>query len=328
MILLDQDRLSRFMEGISRGFYRAPLEIAIFFALILSIFLFLIVTYRRQKARAERLADGLAQQRYQQLAQKHALGSAEQELIDRLTVFLSSARKKYLLLVNQPTFNSCAARLLESEAGWSGALDALRLKLGFSLRDSERLPASSAELLPGLPVLLVHGGQRQPGKLSAQEPGYLEIALQSGGPPCGTQVSLYFQNRSGVFAFSTRVLEARGGAVRLSHSTAIKRTQRREYYRQPFQLPVYVRWAGSDQELTATRFIDLGGGGASLRNPERRFKPGDDLELYFQPQHSERLSLLGEVLRVSSGGDVLHLRFDFLKDITRDKIMGLLFKRE
>ena len=52
---------------------------------------------------------------------------------------------------------------------------------------------------------------------------------------------------------------------------------------------------------------------------------GDALELTFLAA-GERFSLVAEVLRTSKNGEVLHVRFAPMRETTRDRIIGSLFK--
>lgn len=104
--------------------------------------------------------------------------------------------------------------------------------------------------------------------------------------------------------------------------------QRREYYRRNLELPVFVRPTGSRRRPVATRFIDVGGGGASLQNPSAKFRRGTDLELTFHPDSHAPLNLHGRVVRTSQGGAVLHVKFEKLRESTRDKIFRMMFRSE
>ncbi|MBA7689092.1 hypothetical protein ES703_97587 [subsurface metagenome] len=90
-------------------------------------------------------------------------------------------------------------------------------------------------------------------------------------------------------------------------------------------LPVFIKPAGSEERPLESILLDLGGGGASLKNPNRSFKPGMDLELSFHPEGESRMFIIAEVLRISKNGTILHLRFGPLKETTRDRIIGSLF---
>jgi len=86
-----------------------------------------------------------------------------------------------------------------------------------------------------------------------------------------------------------------------------------------------VRYPGTEERPTLTTFYDLGGNGASLKNPGRRYRSGDAVELTFLAA-GERFTLVAEVLRTSRNGEVLHVRFAPMRETTRDRIIGSLFQ--
>jgi hypothetical protein len=134
-----------------------------------------------------------------------------------------------------------------------------------------------------------------------------------------------FQNRAGLFHFTSTVSSLEDGVLRLSHADAIQRIQRRRYYRRRTNLPVGVRPAGSEDPYAPAAFCDLGGDGACLTNPGNRFVLGDSVELAFQAA-GERLTVIAEVLRLSQGAKRLHVRFAPMRESTRDRIIGSLYR--
>jgi c-di-GMP-binding flagellar brake protein YcgR len=152
-----------------------------------------------------------------------------------------------------------------------------------------------------------------------------------GAPPTlarGQAVTVFLQNRAGLFSFATAVRSLDGGLLRLEHSEHLRRTQRRRYYRRRVDLPVEVRRIGPEgapPPATVSRLLDLGGEGASLRNPGGTFAQGEELELRFR-LGGQPFVLQAEVLRVSRGGQVLHARFLALREASRDRILRALLQ--
>jgi len=325
MIVFDQDRLSGFFDMVSRGFQRSPLEVVAMLAALAVFVSLLIVAYQLQRRKAHRRRLTLARTRYAELAQRKELGPAERELVDRLSAFLHDPEKKYLLLVSQTTFNYCAARLHGSDPSVDAGLAQLRLKLGFRIHGPEQIPASSAELPEGQPVEIAVGraGRRLQGRVTGQRPSALVVRLEADSPTLGRGqlVSVYFQNRSGLFSFASRVEQLDARSLALAHSEDIRRIQRRRYYRRKVALPVEVRRAGSDGEPRSSLILDLSGDGAGLRNPGQSFAAGDDLQLEFQAG-AEQFVLVAEVLRLSRGGRVMHARFAPMRESARDRLIA------
>ncbi len=93
--------------------------------------------------------------------------------------------------------------------------------------------------------------------------------------------------------------------------------------------PVTVVYqTNSDESPMLTHFVDAGGGGASIKNPDGSHWKGSGIELTFHPDSEQRLNLHGRVVRASRNGRVLHITFERLRESARDKIYRILFRRE
>jgi c-di-GMP-binding flagellar brake protein YcgR len=339
MIVFDEEKLSAFFETVSRGFERSPLEIVLVLLSFLLFVALLIVIYRLQRQKVRRQQNSIAGQRYRQIREKRSLTPSEEDLVQRMARFLKEPEKKYLILINQPTFNFCATKLRARDAAVAGSIAELRSKLGFRLQGPEQIPASSAELPEGQGLLIVAADAKAPamrrerngGKAHArvqkQEPEALLVQLIETGTSFqrGERVRVYFQNRAGLFSFLSSILSVENQRMRLRHGEDIRRLQRRKYYRKRVSQPVGIRHAGTEGQPVLSTFYDLGGNGASLKNPGRRYSAGDAVELTFLAA-GERFTLVAEVLRTSKNGDVLHVRFAPMRETTRDRIIGSLFQ--
>ena len=331
MIIFDEEKLSAFFDTVSRGFQRSPLEVILVIVAVLAFVTLLIVTATIQRHRSRRQRLKLARRRYRELIENKDLSPSQRNLVERLARYLKDPAKKYLILVNQPTFNYCAARLREKEGSIGGELAELRHRLGFRLHGPEQVPASSTELPEGQGLLIVGLGRQQDlkaqGRITGQEARFLAVRLLPGPVPFRERepVRVYFQNRSGLFSFDSRIQRTEGASLRLDHGEQIKRIQRRRYYRKKISQPVAVRKPGSQDRPEISTFYDLGGNGASLKNPGGRYAAGDDVELTFMAA-GERFTLAAEVLRTSRNGETLHVRFAPMREATRDRIIGSLFQ--
>jgi len=322
----DPQKVSEFLDSMARGFITSPLQIVLFAGLILLLVAALILAYRVQRGRARRLQARLALERFERLAGKLGLTDTELETLDRLAG--GQVPRKLRLLASPAAFNRAVAKGRDAPA--ESSLAELRLKLGFQAVNPERAPSASSELPEGLPVLLVWaaaGGRRRlAAELGAQEARALVLVPRDGaaGPSPGSPVTVVFQNRAGLFSFDTVVRSAAGGVLRLDQVERLRRTQRRKYYRRRVRLGVQVLLREGQPPL-ASQLLDLGGDGASLVNPQRKLSAGDLPELSFRVG-GESFRLTAEVLRLSRGGQVLHVRFHGLRDADRDRLLGILFR--
>jgi hypothetical protein len=323
----DPQKVSEFLDSIARGFIVSPLQYALFGVFILLLAAAAVLAYRVQRGRALRAEARLAEERWERLAGKLGLTGPEREALDRLAG--GQALRRLRLLASPAAFARAAARL-GPEAPGQSVLAELRLKLGFRASNPERAPAASSELPEGLPVLLLWAAAGARRRLAAEVGGQEGEALvltprEPGAAPApGSPVRVVFQNRAGVFSFDTKVRSAAGGILRLAQVEKLQRTQRRRYYRRRLRLPVQVQ-RREGEPPQASQLLDLGGDGASLVNPGRKLAAGDLPELAFRIG-GESFRLSAEVLRVSRGAQVLHVRFHGLRDADRDRLLGCLFR--
>ena len=343
MIVLDQERLSDFFEMVSSGFGATRVEIIIVVAAIAAFVGVLLSVYLVQHARARQQLKRIERRRYEELKARLQLTPSEEDLVRQLSRYLKDPTKRHLVLVSQPTFNYCAQKLRDRSRRPLPGLPRLRLKLGFTAQNPEAVPASSAEIPVGTGVLVrgrrpegAHKDRRSPesagdrkaqGRVVGQEPGAVVLRLAGARPGFrpGDPVGVLFQNRAGLFHFGSSVISLEEGVLRLAHAEAIRRIQRRKYYRRRSNAPVGVRHAGTEDAFAPAVFVDLGGDGACLTNPGGRFTRGDTVELAFQAA-GERFTLVAEVLRLSRGAERLHVRFAPMREASRDRIIGSLFR--
>jgi len=343
MIVLDQERLSDFFEMVSSGFGATRVEIIMVIAAIAVFVAVLLSVYLVQHARARGQVRRLERQRYEELKARLQLTPSEEDLVRQLSRYLKDPAKRHMVLVSQPAFNYCAQKLRDKSRRPLPELPRLRLKLGFTAQNPEAVPASSAEIPVGTGVLVRDrrpeegvqsrrgregpGDRKVQGRIVGQEPGAVVVRLTGARPGFrpGDPVGVLFQNRAGLFHFGSAVISSDEGALRLAHAEAIRRIQRRKYYRRRSNAPVGVRHAGAEDAFAPAVFVDLGGDGACLTNPGGRFTRGDTVELAFQAA-GERFTLVAEVLRLSRGAERLHVRFAPMKEATRDRIIGSLFR--
>lgn len=331
MIVLDEDKLSWIFEEISKGFVKSPLEICLFIIIILAIVIGSFLLYRHgiKKYSEDKLLQ--AQRLFDLAVTRKGVSEAEREVLERLASHLKRSEGKNLLFEKKAVFNACVRKLLREEKVSSSLLASLRLKLGFNVLGNEGIPHSSAELPLEMPVLIMQKGRRQnTGRVLGVDSRSLIIELgdASTPPKPGIPVSIVFENPSGHYSFTTSVKAVGKGIINVAHSEAIERFQRRTFYRKKLLMPVYVKRTGTEEHHTLTTLIDLGGGGASITNPEQRFVLDDKLSLTFFTPGRKRINLSATVVRVSENGETLHLSFGDMPESSRDRILRFLLQRK
>ena len=255
-----------------------------------------------------------------------ALDGNDHQLIKRLAAFLPFPQQKHRIMINAQIFDACARRLVAEEQADEADLRNLRKKLGFPAGTEDFLPVSSLDLQVDLPVLVVQKGKSAVrGSVVSNTESSLAIMIDddSASPLINGPTNVYFQNRAGFFTFATEVVGRDDRVIRLQHCERIKRYQRRRFSRRQVRLPVFVRpyqgpYQGGSRAIKSI-LVDLSGGGASLRNPGQQFRVEQQVELSFAP-HGEKFHVLAQVVRVSRGGDVMHVEFQALNGTERERI--------
>ena len=313
--LLDQNRAAELIDFI--------LTFALLLALVMLI-LFLLV--RSRNRRLQREIRESSSELYYFLLPTLALDGSDHQLIKHLAEFLPFPQQKHRIMINPRIFDFCSRRLLAARPEKQGAVTDLRSKLGFPQMAEDLLPGSTRDLPLEMPVILVRKGRPTlRGRVisNTESSVVVEIEGEPDTAPADDPITVYFQNQAGFFSFSTRIAAREEQILRLGHSEKIKRYQRRRYARKRLRLPVFIRpYQGTSAPFKSV-LMDLSGGGASLQNPNRAFKIDQQVELSFAP-HGKRFQVLGQVVRVSNGGQMIHMEFQALEQAERERIGRLV----
>lgn len=318
----------RFLEQVAEAYTASPLEV-LGIVLMLLIFLGGLVTYAAVWSRREKKHQtDLAGQLYEQKSRELKLTPSQHELLKQMAHYLKNPTNVYQLLTDEIAFNAAALQLRENDEATPQSIASLRIAVGFQSNRSDRAPKSSTQIPAGSTVLVVRNRYKKPvkAKVLPPEPESFLIRMvdEEVRVPVGAAVDIYFQNSAGVFTFRSTVLGEDGKTAKLSHSEEIKRYQKRRYYRRKIDLPVHIYPFDSDRPVLS-RFKEIGGGGASMLNTDKHFKEGDDLELRFTPD-KEEIKLTASVVRLSEGGNVIHVNYEHIRDGLRDRIYSAIFR--
>jgi predicted signal transduction protein with EAL and GGDEF domain len=328
MIPIYADQVDQLLRRIALGFAETPRQLLIFFVSLAGLLLLVVLGYLLQHLGARRTLLAHARGVYERLVRQFSLSRSERQLLDRLSLYCRSPEKRYLVMLDQHMFESCASRLLEKEEVPEVTLVALRLKLELAGRASgEEVPSSSSELPRGTRVILVvRGSPNINARVSRQDPEAMVVVPDQERqlPPLGTPVKVYFANRSGMYAFASHVRKLTAEAVHLDHSETIRRLQRRRHYRKEVRVPVEIMRHGTTEMPLSSTILDLSGSGARVNNPEGSLQRGDRLVISFFFDN-ERFTLPATVVQLSKSARAAHLRFDSLSESRRDRIIRGLF---
>ena len=320
--------VERFFQQISSAYQTSPFEVflgaLLTMSLVTGLIAYTVVHTKRDRSRQVALAKRL----FDEKAEELGLTPSHRHLLGRMQHYLRDETRVHLLVTDEIAFNSAAAKVREHGEATAQSIAALRVALGLSGRRSESAPRSSAMIPAGSTVMLARNRYRQPIKarvLAAQPEAFRARIVEEGKRlPPGSGVDVYYQSSAGVFTFHATVLSGETQEVRLTHSEDLTRYQNRRYYRRQFEIPVHLYPFDRDITLITTS-LDIGGGGASLVNPDGYFRAGDELELRFDCGTGE-IRITGTVVRVTNSGKTLHVNYEHIRDTIRDRIYRGIFK--
>ena len=320
--------VERFFEQVSSAYHTSPLEVIVGVVLVMSLVAGLVAYTVVRTGRDRRRQIALAKRLFDEKAGQLGLTPGQRHLLARMQHYLRDETRIHLLVTDEIAFNSVAAKVREHGEAAAQSIAALRVTLGFRGRRSERAPRSSAMIPAGSTVMIVRNRYRQPIKaraLAPQPEAFRARIMEHGGKlPAGSGVDVYYHSSAGVFMFNATVLACDAHEVRLTHSEELTRYQNRRYYRRRIQIPVRLYPFDRDVALDTTS-LDVGGGGASLLNPDGYFKAGDELELRFECGGAE-IRVTGTVVRVSDSGRTVHVNYEHIRDSIRDRIYRGIFR--
>ncbi|RPJ08185.1 MAG: PilZ domain-containing protein [Spirochaetaceae bacterium] len=319
-----------FMSGISEYFSRPPQELQIFLICLAVFITILILSAVIQRLSEKAKLAKILEIKYNNALHRFELSEDERRLVESLAQFLKNRDKKYLLFENQQLFNHCLFQLRINTTVPKEPLGTLMNKLKFKITDSFHDPVSSRQLPAGKPVLLItDDGKKLPALVEevTQKSLVLSIDPHAHAPVVGTDLSVFTNNDRGLVTFIAMVGNVRENIISLTHSDHLKSIQRRANFRKQVTVPIYIKREGADMPVLKSEILDLSAGGMSVKNPSLSFTRGDDCKISFAPDTKLEFDLYGEIIRVSKGGNILHIRFGHFPEAMEDEIIRFLNKK-
>ena len=323
-----------------------PVEIILVVAGLLALLILVLAVYIYGNRKRLRRKMTQSREMYESRTRELALTPEENDLLQRIYSYLPNPQtKKHLLLSNQSLFNLCSSRLMKDQEVEETTIASLRIRLGFKRRSIEK-QITSTVLLPTQIYLLIVQRETKKfyGRIISSDADGLVIRINESkviAPEVKSNLVCYFRTRSGTFHFNTTVLSLNGRTFRIAHSESIERSQRRKYYRSKISMEAFIRLAGSEESMTPTRIVDIGGGGATVINPERRFRRAEHVQIVFETpgktvsssstassgRTGTEYSIVAEIVHLSKDDDIMHLTFGPLNESTRDRIISFVLNQ-
>jgi hypothetical protein len=305
--------LDEFFHAISLGFQSSRSEVIAFGSILLGFIVFLIIVGRLiQRHENRHLRRRLTTEFSRRIAEL-GLDNTEISLIDRMADFLGNKEKKYLLLVNPNTFLSALRQLKQNEEVPPRVIEAVTQKLGFANEELQQIPMTTQGLQSGITVTLVaHGGRRFKGICdSIREEGLVVTYAEEHRFRVGQPLLILSHTYQGLHVFKTKILEESKGRILLEH-TERQRFIRRSHNSTFHHIPAYVRHTGRGRTPVKVEIRDFTNRGAYLTNPEKTFRTGDDLKIYFRPGPGKLYPLNAEVEKTSLRRHLIKVKFGHL----------------
>jgi len=298
----------------------------VFFLIIILVLAGLLVYLLIRGKRLRRELSHTFDEVYYHLLPTLSLDRNDHEIIKSMAMFLPYSQQRYRILLDPQAFDDCAGQLIRRGQADEPELKKLRDKLGFLDLRKDIIPASTADIAPGMPLLIrPKGAPAIRGEISGSTPEALLINARQKTASVlkSVPVTVYFQNRAGFFSFVSTVETKDEHTLALRHSETIKRYQRRRDSRKRMRLPIFVRLDRSDKKPMESTLVDLSAGGARLSNPLKMFKAPDRIWLSFASDVNS-FSVAAHVVWTSKNGETIHVQFESVNDSLRQRIVDLL----
>ncbi len=331
----EQSRFREFLEVI-RDYRTSPLEIALILFLLALFIAANVLVYRHQKKQREQRRKKWVEAQFRGLADHFNIREEDRGLIEGMAKYIPDGElRKHELLRSEHVFDAAAREAISRGEADEEKTAALRVQLRFPPAGEREEVHSSSELPRGKVLSLADEGRRKYGAVvSGINPEALFLSIEdgresTGTPPEGCRLQVSFQQKSGIYTFSTRVISSETGTVSCEHSDAVRKEQRRRFYREELFEEISFKKAG-DESWRRTLLCDLGGEGAKVENPEYPetcLGEGEEVALVIEMEKIGAVELPGVITAVSEGGKIYHVRFSRIPESIRDTIFAYIFSR-
>ena len=312
-VLLGQDRAFELLEFL----------IVLFVIVSLTTLAFLLISEVRSRRAVTR-----TNRRLEEVVRylgRNLLGADGWEVFEHLNTKEGKRLDSLVSLFDPEGFEEWMHSLAERGLLSSEELDAFKQRLNRQPGPMtfEASQPTVPECVPtaGMPVAISQNHVHARGTISNVSNNSFTIWLISNAEKLtdGEAASLLLLSRRGPYRFSARMRKGEDGSIVVERPTRILRNQRRRFGRYPTAIPAAAKPYLSEEEPAEATVRELSGGGATITNPGGRFQSGNVLELTFASGR-QRYTVAGRVVRTSDDDELLHVRFEAMKDQQRVEI--------
>ena len=326
-----------FLVGVNNQFGATPLIAGVAVVLVALFVLFLYLTNQMQIHKANRRRREVAGEIYAKLVLELSLTPAQESLIHTLGQTLKEPDIVYPLLMDEHVFNHAVREFCKDHPVPPG-LPALRKTIGFSdvaVPEREKNIQSTVQLESGQIISITYPKKRASLTATVIEVRKDGFLIQPSPPmyfDSGSNLLVRFFNNRGQYAGACHVRSVehtdKGDMFLLSHSESLTKTQNRKFFRRMYTAPCVMTRLGEQEHPADTYFVELGGGGASIKDPDGVCVPGDIVSVDWKTPYGF-LATRGKVVRItksSHSGRCIHLEFEDLHSQTQDILFKILLK--
>lgn len=317
----------QFLREVAQAYHNSPEEVALvvglFGALTIGLTSYLVI----QSRRAARRRREWSQAEFERIVEARGVAPSGRDALERMADSFGRPQQKHRIVQEAPIFDRAARQATRDGLITSETVSALRVVLGITRRNGA-VPRSTTDLAVGSTVAIRRNGNKPvPATVTAQQPeGFtVDAGAAASRFPAGGRVDVMLTTTAGVFRTSTFSQGFDNGTVHLRHREGVDRNQKRRHFRRAMR--IHARLFLPDGEDAWIRLRDLGGGGASFKNPNGTLQPGSSVTIVLPGIGAEGrdLSLPARIVRTSEEGNLCHAEFSDISESDRDRVYRVLF---
>jgi hypothetical protein len=343
MVLWPEKSFWELMQEVSSSFQSRPIELVLLIILIIAAIVFFILVVRLQVRRRQEERLRQAREQYEKAAAEKNLNKMERNVIEHMSrVIKNGELRKHEIIRDPATFAEAAEKLREKGLISRKTIYEMRKKLRAKPTKKSEGEISTTKLPEGTHIYFIdEQNERFHGTVTENHSSILFIKpnINIKDIPEGTKLKGLFKQDEDVYSFVTKVYRKDKEVLRCLHSQHARKQKRkasakpeeeereqqeRDFYRRPIRMQIGIKKHIVDEKPVATTLVDLGGGGARVANPSKKFKEGDDVLLFLDLEDEGKVQAPGRIVKISEENKDLHIQFHSIKDSTRDKIIGFI----
>jgi hypothetical protein len=319
-----------YLREVAQAYHNSPGEVALVLALfgvlIIGLTAHLVLNGRRNARRRREWSAA----EYRRIIEEREVPPSAVDALEKLAAALDRPQEKHRLVQEASVFDRAARLAAKDGLVGPETISALRVTLGIT-HQNRAVPRSTTELPVGSTLSM----RRKDGKpvnatVAAHRPEGFTVNAGAAASrfPVGGMVDLLLTTSAGVFRVQTFSQGFSDGQVHLRHREGVNRKQKRRHYRRSLRMQARVVHPSGASEWVRVR--DLGGGGASFRDPSGSLSAEDRIVLVIPGAGAEgrELSLPARVVDRSEEEQLCRIEFADVPESDRDRVYRLLFARD